>query len=312
MGRMIAVALIAALAAACAAGGNGEANTAGDVTRTAAEAGIGDEPVGDAAAPADGTRGADSTSDAQDGATDVDLGALAEVGGDRIVRDGTVSVGVADFDDGFARFTRAAERLGGTMLETTRATADGATSGAVTVRVPAEHYDALLRTVSEVGEVREQRVTSDDVSAEFVDLEARLRHNEAQERFHLSLLDDAEDVEDAVAVQQRVADIQQTIEQIRGRLRFLEERTRFSRLTVELFEAGAQGPPGAQRGLSSYWRTATDALVAALGTLLVVGVVLAPVALLLVAAFAAWRALRRRSTADAAGTAERVATPDAG
>jgi predicted component of type VI protein secretion system len=116
------------------------------------------------------------------------------------------------------------------------------------------------------------------VSDEYVDLEARLRHNQAQERFYLSLLDRAEDVDDAIAVQQQVAGIQQTIEQIEGRLRFLDERTSYSRLTVELFEAGGAFQTGSapQPSLARYWVTARAALVNVLGGALVVGSVALP------------------------------------
>lgn len=225
----------------------------------------------------------------------IDVATLAAAADQRIIRDGTVSIEVDDFDRGFADVTRLAERLGGGMLDTARSNADGVLYGSVTVRVPSERYDDLLRGVSEVGDAREQNITSQDVSAEFVDLEARLRHNEAQERFYLSLLDRAKGVEDAIAVQQRVDGIQQTIEQLRGRMRFLEERTSFSRLTIALSEVGAPtvGPTG-RPSLSAYWSTATAGLIATLGTMLVVTTVVGPFALLTLAAFVAWRVLRRR------------------
>lgn len=206
--------------------------------------------------------------------------ALAAAPGDRIVRDGTMRVEVdeAGFDRAFGRVVSAAGRLGGTVLSS-EATSDdeGLTSGSVTVRVPADGYDALLSSVAEIGTVRERMVTSEDVSAEFVDLEARLRHNEAQERFYLSLLAEAEGVEDAIAVQQRMDGIQQAIEQIKGRLTFLEERTNFSRLTIELFETGAPFQPGgSQPTFAHYWETARNGLVTVLGGALVIATVATP------------------------------------
>jgi hypothetical protein len=205
---------------------------------------------------------------------------LAAAPGDRIVRQGTMRLEVEEgsFDRAFNRVVDAAGRLGGTVL-TSNATSDdeGLTSGAVTVRVPADDYDALLTAIAGIGTVRERSITSEDVTAEFVDLEARLRHNEAQERFYLSLLERAESVEDAIAVQQQVETIQQTIEQIRGRLTFLEERTSFSRLTVELFEAGAAfQQAGAQPTFAHYWEVSRNALVNVLGTALVIATVLLP------------------------------------
>jgi large-conductance mechanosensitive channel len=211
------------------------------------------------------------------------------------------------FDRAFNRVVDAAARLGGTVLSSDATSDDeGLTSGSVTVRVPADDYDALLTAVADIGTVRERSIRSEDVSAEFVDLEARLRHNEAQERFYLSLLGRAEDVEDAIAVQQRVDDIQQTIEQIKGRLSFLEERTSFSRLTVELFEAGSafQQSPAAQPTFAYYWETAGNALVRVLGMGLVVATVLLPFVLVGLVIFVVVRVLgpigRRRRPEPAA------------
>ena len=201
--------------------------------------------------------------------------------GDRLVRDGTLRVRVEQntFDSAFDQLVQLADRFGGTVLASDASTADdGSTSGTVTVRVPAEDFDDLLVAVGRVGDVERRSITSEDVSDEYVDLEARLRHNRAQERFYLSLLDRAEDVDDAIAVQQRVEGIQQTIEQIEGRLRFLDERTSFSRLTVELFEAGgafqAEGAP--EPSFARYWATARAALVNVLGGALVVATVALP------------------------------------
>jgi hypothetical protein len=89
-------------------------------------------------------------------------------------------------------------------------------------------------------------------------------------------------------VQQRVEGIQQTIEQIKGRLSFLEERTSFSRLTIELFETGAafQTASGQRPTFAHYLGTARDALVTVLGGALVVGTVVLPFAIVALVAFA--------------------------
>ena len=214
----------------------------------------------------------------------VDGGALlVSAGGDRIVRDGTMRLQVdEDVDGAFSQLTRLAGRFGGTVLASEASTDDdGTTSGSVTLRVPAEDYDDLLVAVAGVGDVQRRSITSDDVSDEFVDLEARLRNNQAQERFYLRLLDDAKDVEDAIAVQQRLDGIQQTIEQIQGRLRFLEERTTFSRLTVEVAQVGATFQQGdAQPSLARWVATARAGLINVVGAMLVVTTVALPLALL--------------------------------
>ena len=274
---IIALTLIAAMLAGC--GASGSAESAGAVAPD--QAAMPEEPAAvENQAPAEEEAAGGDTDAVVGGDAAAPVPDLAAAPGDRIVRQGTMRLEIEEggFDRAFTRVVDAAGRLGGTVLTSNASSDDeGLTSGTVTVRVPADDYDALLTAISGIGEVRERSITSEDVTAEFVDLEARLRHNEAQERFYLSLLDRAESVEDAIAVQQQVQTIQQTIEQLRGRISFLEERTSFSRLTVELFESGAAfQQAGAQPTFAHYWEVSRNALVNVLGTALVIATVLLP------------------------------------
>ncbi|HEX6254878.1 MAG TPA: DUF4349 domain-containing protein [Euzebyales bacterium] len=306
-GVMVLLAMMVVVAG-CAGGGAEEAAGGGGQRAQTDESGpqrAAADGEADMAAPEEGD-GADDVAAAGEGGA-VTAATLAAVG-ERVVRDGTLRmrVGAGAFDGAFDELVGLAGRFGGTVLASDATTADdGSTSGTVTIKVPTEDFDALLVAVGQVGEIEQRSITSEDVSGEFIDLEARLRHNRAQERFYLSLLDRADDVEDAIAVQQRVEGIQQTIERIEGRLRFLEDRTSFSRLTVEVFEAGGAYQPGGSPAPSfaRYWATARAALVTVLGGALVVATVALPFlltgAIILVV-------VRRHGTAR-----RRTATPEA-
>jgi len=293
---VIVLAVALALLAGCSGGSDEAMEAAAAPEREQGaqdDAGAAGEGGGEVTADVGGDAAAEAGGDAVDADTDLPPVNLTS-SGDRIVREGTMRLQVDEdgFDAAFERVVSTAGRLGGTVLSSDATSNDaGLTSGSVTVRVPADDYDALLTAISEIGEVRERSITSEDVSSEFVDLEARLRHNEAQERFYLSLLEQADGVEDAIAVQQRVEGIQQTIEQIKGRLSFLEERTSFSRLTIELFETGAafQTASGQRPTFAHYLGTARDALVTVLGGALVIGTVVLPFAIVGLAVFAVVR-----------------------
>lgn len=292
------------------AGGRVEAQTGeveaasagdGDGTRTASR-----QTAGLAAAPQD-----------QDGAAEGDAEAPAAeplpdapplVTGDRIIKEGTISVEVAEdtFDRSFARVVAAARQYGGDVIgSSTRTNEDGDTVGSVTVRVPVEDFENLIVSVGEIGTIRHRDIGSQDVTAEFTDLESRLRHERAQERFYLGLLDDAESVDEAIAVQQQLVGIQERIEKIQGRLNVLEDRTTFSTLTVELFEPGLGGAvapeesPEGRPSLAHYWDIARDAFVNVVGSILVVGLFALPLLLMAAAALGLWMVLRRRPVATA-------------
>lgn len=225
--------------------------------------------------------------------------------GDRIIKEGTISLEVEQeqFDRAFLQVVSVARRYGGDVVgSSTRTADDGATFGSITLRVPVANFEDLLIGVGDIGQVRSRDIGAEDVSTEFTDLESRLRHLEAQERFYLGLLEDADGVRDAIAVQQRLDGIQEQIEQIKGRLRFLDDRTSFSTLTVELFEPGAGATlldtdePTDRPSLARYWDTARDAFVNVIGAMLVALLFLAPLLVPAVVLLALWRWNRRQAS----------------
>lgn len=224
--------------------------------------------------------------------------------GDRIIKEGTISIEVEKgrFDDSFKAVIDAAEQYGGDAVASDTTTSDnGDIFGSVTVRVPVANFEDLLLGVGDIGAIRNRDVDSKDVSAEFTDLESRLRHLQAQERFYLGLFDKAESVEDAIRVQQQLDGIQNDIEKIQGRMNFLDDRTSFSTLTVELFEPGAGAPlleaeesPTDRPTFARYWNTARDAFVNVVGAMLVLLVFLAPLLVPALIVGALWMSHRRQ------------------
>jgi len=218
--------------------------------------------------------------------------------GERVIKDGTMVLEIEEgaFDTAFAEVVTASERLGGTVVATTTDNSVGRPpAGTVTVRVPADEYEQLLLSMRDVGIVRNRRISSEDVSTEYVDLQSRLRQQEAQERFYLGLLNDARDVEDAIAIQQQLQGLQTDIERIKGRLQFIDDRTTFSTLTVELYEPGGAPitEPPSGPSLAASWLRAREAFVAVVGAVLVTTVSLLPLLLIAAVAWAVWRWSRR-------------------
>jgi hypothetical protein len=261
--------------------------------------GLGGADADDAAADVD-TDGPE-----RDAAAPVPAAPAAARPGERLIKEGSVTIEVpADgFARGYARVVEAARTLGGSVVASTSSTTeDGGTAGSVTVRVPVERYEDLLLGLGDIGEVRRQDIRTRDVTGEYTDLESRLRHARAQERFYLGLLEEAQSVGDAIAVQQQLDGIQQTIEQLQGRLNLLEDQTSFSTLTVELVEPGTTPVlAGAERPrLAQYLETARDAFVTVIGSLVVVAVAVAPLLALGLVGLLVWRSVHRGRRATVA------------
>ena len=203
-----------------------------------------------------------------------------ERGARHVIRDGRFTVEYpASFDESYSELAVMARQAGGGVVGVRSETdADGRTVGEVSVEVPVDAYDDLLLDVAGLGEVLRRNVTEDDVTDEVTDLRSRLRHLERQEAFYLDLFDDAQDVSDAIMLQEHLARVQEAKEEVQGRLDRLEALTSMSRLSVELVPEGhdVDGVAPSTAGLAGYWDDAVDAFVRVSGTLLVLVVGAAP------------------------------------
>jgi len=103
------------------------------------------------------------------------------------------------------------------------------------VRVPATQFGAALDQIRSTGSrVIQEKITGQDVTEEFIDLEARIKTQKALESQFLEIMKQAHKVEDALEVQRQIADVRTEIEKLEGRKRFLENRASLSTISVSL------------------------------------------------------------------------------
>ncbi len=118
-----------------------------------------------------------------------------------------------------------------------------ADQASITIRVPSERMDEALETIKEgATEVRNENVTSDDVTQEFTDLESRLRNLRAAEEQLLDIMNNAEKTEDVLSVFNQLTQIRAEIEVIQGRIQYLSESARLSAISVDLIPDVAAQP----------------------------------------------------------------------
>lgn len=149
-----------------------------------------------------------------------------------LVHTARMSLVVDDVSDGVDRVAGIAEDLGGWMVSSDRTSRH---TGHVAVRVPAASLKAALDRIEGVGlEVESQSVTSQDVTDEYVDVEASLVSLRATRDRLLTFLEQADEVEDALLVQQELSILEERIEGMQGRLNYLKQTSAFSLIDVTM------------------------------------------------------------------------------
>ncbi|MFA6243017.1 MAG: DUF4349 domain-containing protein [Candidatus Hydrogenedentales bacterium] len=172
------------------------------------------------------------------------ISAMPTGGLDRyLIKNATVLIEVGDAREANAKLLSAVQAVGGYVGDY-REQVDGLgrRSVIVQIRVPANQFDASMGQLDPLGKVLSKQVSTQDVTEEFVDTDARARNLKATEARLVDHLNRAGKLEDILRIEQEVTRVRQEIEQLDGRLRFLNDRVQFSTIMVTLQEAPKAEP----------------------------------------------------------------------
>jgi hypothetical protein len=176
----------------------------------------------------------------------------------------------------------------------------------LTLRIAADRLDDALNELRTLGTVHTERATGDDVTAQVVDLDARLRNEQRIETELLQLLDKRTDspLAEVLQVRRSLDDVRQRIEQLQGQRQHLQRQVSLATILLILRPPPADDEPPAPAGaildyfkdsIIAAWQTGVHFLADSLGfllTLLIGGLVWW---LALIAAATAWVHHRRRT-----------------
>ncbi|MBN1260690.1 MAG: DUF4349 domain-containing protein, partial [Anaerolineae bacterium] len=161
---------------------------------------------------------------------------LDEVPERMIIYNGGLDLVVKDTSAAQESVEQLVSELGGFVLSSdSYRYGEGLVSINITLRIPAEKFfDAMGGLRAMALEVTRDSISSQDVTQEYVDLESRLRALEIKAEKLAELMDNAEDTEAVLAVYQELSYTQEEIEQVKGRMQYLERSAAMATITVSL------------------------------------------------------------------------------
>ena len=157
----------------------------------------------------------------------------------KIIRNAELSLEAENPEDSQRKITAIAELKGGFVVESQQSVSDVTANSrdivTMTVRIPAARFSETLSDIRNVSSrVVAETIKGQDVTEEFIDIEAQLRAKKALEQQFMEIMKRASSVDDALSVQRQLADVRGEIERVEGRKRFLENQSSLSTIRIRL------------------------------------------------------------------------------
>ena len=166
-----------------------------------------------------------------------DMGELADMAAvitRMVVFTAELELEVEDVDSALDAISIYAVESGGFVAGVSATEGEG---GIIAIRVPQETFYKAINEIETLGEVRAKEVKGEDITEDYVDLDARLRNLQSQEERLLEILGMCVDVEEMLKVEKELERVRGGIEGLTGEMRYIEGRVELATITVSLEEA---------------------------------------------------------------------------
>ena len=128
-----------------------------------------------------------------------------------------------------------ASGLGGDVLNLSQSGSADTRSASLTIRVPSSRFgDALQQLKSLEGEVQTSGVSAQDVTDQFIDLQARLTAKQAEEQRYIAILNRANTIDEILKVDASLGSVRTQIEQLTAQINSIKQRTDFSTISMSI------------------------------------------------------------------------------
>lgn len=179
-----------------------------------------------------------------------------------IVRNAELTLRMDDIANGEKRVGQVVRSVGGDVEASQSADLSGPSpSMSITLRVPVTRFDETMTRLEGLGTRLSKTISSDDVTDQAVDMDARLKSLRVQEDAYRAILGAARKISDVLEVQERLTGVRTEIEQIVAQRRNLGDSAARSKIVVSLTQSALpQAPPSEPDWAAQSWGNATGAL----------------------------------------------------
>ncbi len=188
----------------------------------------------------------------------------------KIIKNASMRIEVKDIDVSTQAVEQLVQSVNGRISNMNRMNYDYRKENNITIRIPADQFDVVIKSLEKETVYQDYlRVTTRDVTEEYLDIETRLKTKRAvRDRYVEVLRNKAKTVEEILQAEEAIRKVQEEIESREGRLRYLKDQVGFSTINLEIYEKQEGPAPSrysfldrAKNSLSSGWELIQDTVL---------------------------------------------------
>jgi hypothetical protein len=155
----------------------------------------------------------------------------------KLIRNGHLEFKTDDVKKVKVEIEKISKELNGYISDETENNYDARVQYNQTIRVPTDQFDALIASIEKLADkVENKGINTQDVTEEFIDVEARLKTKKELEARYSEILKQAKTVSDIISIESQIANVRAEIESMTGRLNYLKNQVSFSTLNVSYYQ----------------------------------------------------------------------------
>ncbi len=180
--------------------------------------------------------------------------ALAQADNRKLVYTASIVMTTEDFAGAYSQLADRVAGLGGYIsYEETRGTeptayGDTGRHSELTVKIPVEHYEAFLGGLSEIGEIESKSQTTEDITSQYYDVDARIEMLEGRYERLKEHLEAATAMEDIIALEEEISQVLLELDTLKGERRGMDYLVEYSTVNISLREVVRAGAVSASDG----------------------------------------------------------------
>lgn len=176
----------------------------------------------------------------------------------KVIYTADLQIEVKSYQQTLQHIQNQVEQLDGYIVEShmSEDTESGAKTGQITTRVPQAKFQEFITLVEDgSSKVLESSTSGQDVTEEYIDLESRLKSKHVVEDRLLAFMEKANKTEDLLKISSDLAEVQEEIEEITGRMKYLENKSDLATVSIYLQEKNVKLSGTGKEDLNTWEQT---------------------------------------------------------